>query len=1406
MSFNLFEVSWEIANKVGGIHTVVSSKARELTASLGDRYVVIGPWLHGQTQQNRPFEEEAGHEEFAAACSEKGVSVRVGRWNVPGRPLCILVGFSKLFEAKDGILAGLWERHGVDSLSGGWDYLEPAMFGHAAGMVIEQWLEFEAQPGRAVAQFHEWMTGSGALYLIDNAPHVATIFTTHATMLGRALSATGLPPREALGGRTPDELATQIGVRAKHSMEGACARLCDVFTTVSAITAAEAELLHGRQPQPLMPNGLDLELLQELSSAAKDGSARSLMQDVASCMCGEDLTGAMLMCISGRYEMHNKGIDVLLDALAQLNRKAGDKIVCFVLVPAGTSGPRRKVKECLLGQHRDSIGIATHEFIDRQSDPVQQAVERLGLVNQPGSRVKVVQVPIYLDGSDTVVPLQYEAALRAMDLSAFPSFYEPWGYTPAESIGVGVPTITTDMAGFGAWALENGLNANNGVSVMLRSGKSDEQHTLELAAEIERFQRDGRGVKSLREASLKSAAKVAWSDLIRNYDQAISMALDAASSRPQPAPRSLRLAPLSGVPSPASATPRLHGFEVEARLPEALQPLERLAQNLWWSWDPDAQTLFRDISPDMWEACLHNPVEFLRRAYPRDLEKKSRDASFVSRVRGALDRFEHYLSSAKSSLVLPGGGTIDASSPIAYFCFEFGVHESLRIYSGGLGLLAGDHLKSASDLDLPLLGVGLFYSGGYVRQRLTSQGEQISAEAPNDPHQQPLELVRDTHGEILTIDLPLSDSVVVLRAWRLAVGRVSLYLLDSDHSANGPAERALTQRLYGGDIEHRLRQELVLGRGGVKLLNALGIAPSVVHMNEGHAAFAALERISGLMQKENLMFDDAALVSRAATAFTTHTPVPAGHDRFDEQLVRRYLADTEGWVGLSWERFMALGQDSTKKPEFNMTFLACSLAGFVNGVAKKHGEVSRALLSSFWPGLVENEVPVDHVTNGVHLPTWTRPGIQALLGVTDRLVTAQDFEKGALGIDPRALWEERLRAKSDLLEHCRGLLRRSFEQRQESPRLLARMLEGLNDDALVVGFARRFAPYKRASLLFKDPDRLAELLSDSDRPVLFLFSGKAHPADGGGRDLLRHIVEISRQERFLGKVIFLEDYDIGLARYLKQGVDVWLNNPVRPLEASGTSGMKVAANGGLNLSILDGWWLEACDGKNGWAIGNVEKTYPNQELQDQLDNESLLSLLEEQVVPLYFDRGPDGLPHAWLEHVKHTLFSVPPFFNTDRMVSEYAEKAYAKLAAAHRTLSDNDYRKLEQESQHRESLVRRFSGVTIREARVPDLSQVRSGDQLVIEVVLDLCGLEPDAVEVEFLIGHANGYAKQPGGLLHNFSVQRLAPIGPNVGGGVLFRTTREVDSSGSYRYGVRVRPRRHGMWDADLIDRTIWA
>jgi phosphorylase/glycogen(starch) synthase len=1207
--YTLFETSWEVCNKVGGIHTVVSTKAKTLVERFGDEYVAIGPWLlsGAAARDEDVFEEEAGFEEFAEGCRALGVPVRVGRWKIPGRPRTILVEFSGLFAQKDAILSRLWEAYRVDSLFGDWDYVEPVLFGHAAAIVIEKWHAERTLPARrgAVAQFHEWMTGSGMLRLKEHAPSIGTVFTTHATILGRSLAAGGVTPLEGLRGRTSEQAALELGIRAKHSIEGVCAREADVFTTVSDITADEAELFFQRRAAPLLPNGIDLDVIDELAGPTTRDQAEEKLRDLATRFLGEDASQAALLCISGRYEFHNKGIDLLLDALAGVAARPGREIVLYVLVPAGNSGLRSEViarmtrpLSELVASPPGPVGISTHNLFDFEHDPLHRRCAELGIDNRRGSRVRVIQIPVYFNKSDGLLNLPYEALLRAMDLSCFPSFYEPWGYTPEESLAVGVPTVTTDCAGFGRWALERKLGPENGVFVLARVGVTESTTTERLGETIERWVAEPRDRDETVRVCRNTARLTSWSGLVERYYQAFERALVEAERRAaETAPPVLRAkVALPVAPVPQGQRPRLTSFEVAATMPEPLRGLERLARNLWWSWDPEAGALFRELYPAKWESSHHNAVRFLREIYPEDLRSRAGDAEYVARLRRVMQRFDAYLARAGAEIPV-AGGELSARHPVAYFCAEFGIHESLPIYSGGLGILAGDHLKSASDLGLPLVGVGLFYKKGYLHQRMTSAGEQIGADADNDPNSLAVEAVTDGEGRPLEIALQLPSSSLVLRAWKVAVGRVSLYLLDANVAANRPEDRDITRQLYGGDHEHRLRQEIVLGRGGARLLERLGIEPAVFHVNEGHAAFLALERVGRLIREQGLTFDEAREIVRASTVFTTHTPVPAGHDRFGEDLIRRYFSDAPGWVGVPWERFYALGQAEDDRGAFNMTYLALHFAAFANGVSALHGKVSQRLLHPFWPKLLENEVPVGSITNGVHLPTWTDPGLARLFGAETRPVRGEDFERSAAGFDAGAFSEIKQSAKRRLVDYVRESLEESFVERHDSPTVLHRMLAGLDERCLWIGFARRFAPYKRAQLLFRDPERLRRLLDDPDRPVRIVFAGKAHPNDRLGQEILRAVVLASRSDEFVGRIFFLEDYEIELARRLVQGVDVWLNNPIRPLEASGTSGMKVAANGGLNLSVLDGWWIEAYDGENGWAVGGG-RVFPNQELQD----------------------------------------------------------------------------------------------------------------------------------------------------------------------------------------------------------------
>ncbi len=1401
----LFEVSWEVCNKVGGIHTVLSTKAKTLTTKLGDDYIAVGPWLLANASSEASFEAESGFDAFTEECRRAGVPVRVGRWKIPGSPRTILVEFSGLYAKKDGILAGLWENFGVDSIAGAWDYVEPVIFGEAAGIVIERWWQSYLAPRRrkCVAQFHEWMTGSGLLYLKRNQPRIGTVFTTHATTLGRSLCSTGVQPEQGLAGRTSDAAAEAIGVRSKHSLEKISSLQADVFTTVSTLTASEAELFFDRRPDPVLPNGIDLDVVDELAGPVQRETVRQRLVDFARRFLGKDCSKAAFLMVSGRYEFRNKGIDLVLEAAARLHKRAGKPVVLLLAVPAGQSGVAGSVLERKHGpaeSFQTPLGTSTHNLNDALGDPIQQATKRLGLTNQLDARVSVIQIPIYLHPADGLFDLPYEALLRAADLSLFPSFYEPWGYTPQESLAMGVPTVTSDLAGFGQWVLASGLSGQDGVHVLRRENQRFEDSAAQLADLIESVLGGGADAQRCRNA----AQRTAWSDLIANYERAFELALQAADARAQDAPPVpfRPVVPFTVLPQPDGKRPRLLTFDVSATLPGPLSDLAQLATNLWWSWDPEGEALFASISSASWDACGHNPVQFLRTVFPEDLRQKAEEPAFLERLQRVKARFDQYLSKGRGRRDLAPASGPTSSHPIAYFSAEFGLHESLCIYSGGLGILAGDHLKSASDLDLPLVGVGLFYRRGYLRQRVGAGGEQVALDIENDPRKLPVELVRvdgNASSPALEISLRMPSSELYLRAWRVRVGRVDLYLLDSDLEKNRPEDRATTHQLYGGDSEHRLRQELVLGRGGVKLLEALSIRPSGFHINEGHAAFLALERVGGLVRDQHLTFDEAREFVRATTSFTTHTPVPAGHDRFSEDLMRRYFSDAPDWMGLSWERFMSLGQSDSQRDTFNMTYLALSFAGSVNGVSRLHGEVSKELLGPYWPGLLRSEMPVTSVTNGIHLPTWVGSDMAALLGARQRPPQPQDFARiGA--VDDRSLWEVRNKARSSLLESMRDRLQRSFFDRNDSPSILAHMLDGLKQDALWIGFARRFAPYKRADLIFKDKERLARLVSNASRPVRIVFAGKAHPRDTLGQEILKSIVALTRTEPFLGKVFFIEDYEIHLARKLVQGVDLWLNNPIRPQEASGTSGMKAAANGVLNLSVPDGWWVEGFDGENGWTVGDG-RSLASQDLQDEQDSASLCRILNEDVVPMFFDRGPDGLPLRWLARMRRSLATIPPVFNTDRMVSEYADSIYRPMAQAHQELERDRFGPLKAMTADHDRVRRDFGHVRIHGALVSNLVDLQVGQTIEARMEVHLGALGTKDVVVELVFGYGQG------GLdLRAATCVRLLPAGTSKGGHLQFKGSHVLTRSGSFSYGLRVRANERLPLDATLRDLVLWA
>jgi len=694
------------------------------------------------------------------------------------------------------------------------------------------------------------------------------------------------------------------------------------------------------------------------------------------------------------------------------------------------------------------------------------------------------------------------------------------------------------------------------------------------------------------------------------------------------------------------------------------QRLAAIARNLWWSWDDESTSLFRDLDPVVWRACDHNPLALLQCTPIDQLELRASQLALHGRINQAYRRLQEYLASkdtwgARHASVL-------GARPVAYFSAEFGLHESIPIYSGGLGILAGDHLKSASDLGIPLVGIGLYYDQGYFRQRLDHDAWQREEYIDVDYRLLPIQPA--THdGVPVTVEIETRTGRLVARVWRIAVGRNTLLLLDSNVDGNSPEDRELTARLYGGDHRIRIRQELLLGIGGVRALAALDISPGVVHLNEGHSAFASLELVRRRMDAEGIGADEAMRRVASQVVFTTHTPVPAGHDRFSAELIEEHLGPLRDALGLSQEAFLALGRvdPADQAEEFCMTVLALKACHRANAVSSLHGHVSRAMWQPLYPGLREELVPIGHITNGVHVSTWLAPQMRLVydrhLGATWAARSSETLGEGIESIDDGELWETHQTLKTRLIQEVRRRVVHQGQRWGEPAAVLAQLNRALSPDALTIGFARRFATYKRANLLLQDLEALAALVNHPQMPVQLIFAGKAHPLDGPGKAILQEVARLTRDPRFLGKIVFIEDYDIDVGRHLVQGVDVWLNNPRRPLEACGTSGQKVVLNGGLNLSVLDGWWAEAYDGLNGFALGRGE-THSSPDIHDMRDALALAKVLRDEVVPLYYDRDRDGLPREWIARVKRGIRTLGWRFSADRMVMDYVLSAYIPAA------------------------------------------------------------------------------------------------------------------------------------------------
>ena len=825
-------------------------------------------------------------------------------------------------------------------------------------------------------------------------------------------------------------------------------------------------------------------------------------------------------------------------------------------------------------------------------------------------------------------------------------------------------------------------------------------------------------------------------------------------------------------------SPAWKEVNVKSHIPAELACLSEMARNIWWSWTPEARDMFKSLNPTLWKECGQNPVLLLERLSYETLEELAKDEAVLARINKVYKQFRAYMD-VKPNAERPS---------VAYFCMEYGLTHVLRIYSGGLGVLAGDYLKEASDSNVDMCAIGFLYRYGYFTQSLSIDGQQIANYEASNFANLPLERVMDENGKPLVVAVPYINYQVYAYVWKVQVGRVPLYLLDTDNELNSEFDRPITFQLYGGDWENRLKQEILLGIGGMLTLKAMGITKDVYHCNEGHAALCNLYRLTDYV-KQGLSFNQAMELVRASGLYTVHTPVPAGHDYFDEGLFGKYMSGYAQQLGISWDELMDMGRinPGDKGERFCMSTFACNTCQEVNGVSWLHGKVSQDMFSGIWKGYYPEENHVGYVTNGVHFPTWVASEWKNLYTkVFDKTFLGdQSNEKiweAIYNVSDETIWETRQGLKNKLIAYIREEFRSSWLKNQGDPSRVVSLMQKINPNALLIGFGRRFATYKRAHLLFTDLDRLAKIVNNPDYPVQFLFTGKAHPHDGAGQGLIKKIIEISRRPEFLGKIIFLENYDMQLARRLVSGVDIWLNTPTRPLEASGTSGEKALMNGVVNFSVLDGWWLEGYRPGAGWAL-TEKRTYQNQDYQDQLDAATIYSILENEIVPLYYNKNAKGYSEGWIQVVKNSIAQIAPHYTMKRQLDDYYTKFYNKLGSRFAALSANDNAKAKEIAAWKETVAERWDSIEVVSAtNIADM-EVVSGDDVKLTVVLDEKGLD-DAVGVEVVTIVTDTEGKEH---IHSIDTMNLVKRENNIH---TFEGMHDVNNAGTFKVAYRMYPK----------------
>ena len=828
--------------------------------------------------------------------------------------------------------------------------------------------------------------------------------------------------------------------------------------------------------------------------------------------------------------------------------------------------------------------------------------------------------------------------------------------------------------------------------------------------------------------------------------------------------------------------PQWKEVNVKSTLPSELKCLDELAHNMWWAWNYEARNMWKSLDSDLYEEVGHNPVMLLDRLSYERKEAIVKDKAIMESVKQVYKKFRDYMD------VEP-----DATRPsVAYFCMEYGINQVVKIYSGGLGMLAGDYMKEVSDSNVNMCGVGFLYRYGYFKQTLSMDGQQIAKYDAQNFNSLPVERVLDENGQPMVVDVPYMNYQVHAYVWAMNVGRIKLYLLDTDNDMNSEFDRPITHALYGGDNENRLKQEILLGIGGILTLKKLGIKKEIYHCNEGHAALCNLQRLIDYI-KEGLSFNEALELVRASSLYTVHTPVPAGHDYFDESLFGKYMGGYPQMLGITWDEFIGMGRTNPEdhSERFCMSTFACNTCQEVNGVSKLHGWVSQRMFAPIWKGYYPEESHVGYVTNGVHFPTWT--------ATEWRKVYAKYFDKNYIydqsneslwhaiyNVPDAEIWETRMALKKKLVNYIREKFAATWLKNQGDPSRVVALLDSITPNALYIGFCRRFATYKRAHLLFTDLERLSKIVNNPERPVKFIFSGKAHPADGAGQGLIKKIFEISQRPEFLGKIIFLEDYDMQLARRLVSGVDIWMNTPTRPLEASGTSGEKAEMNGVVNLSVLDGWWVEGYREGAGWAL-KQERTYQNQGYQDQLDAATIYSLLENEILPLYYNRNEQGFSEGWIKTIKSSIATIAPHYTMKRQLDDYYDKFYSKEAANFKKLAANNNRLAKELAAWKETVAERWDAIRVVSKDDSALSAAETGKEYTLRYVIDEQGLN-DAVGLELV-----SIKTDKNGEEHIFSKREFKMVGRE-GNNYTFEATFEPDVAGAFKSCVRMYPKNENL------------